>query len=349
MMKKALLIATIGFCLIGVSALSGLTPGFAQTPKTIELSFSHTIPPVIPIAKVYQAWAGRLSKQSGGRVKINFYWSESLLKAAEFYRGVQTGQTDITYYAVGLDYGLMPLNLFTKLGLLGFPSKEVGTEIYHKIYQKFPEIRAEFKGVKPLSMRMGPAYQLHSTKKQVRVPADLKGLKVISTGGSMAKEMMAMGAATMDVKVGDLYMSLDRGVAEGISTHIPILHAFGILKLLPYHTMFKGGAAMGPDMLLFNQKKWKSLPPDIQKLFEDLSPWLGETLIKADNGYEAMVIGKAKEMGQTFLTPSPEEMQLWREAVRPVHEKWIADNEAKGLPAKAIYEETKRLIKEYTK
>jgi TRAP-type C4-dicarboxylate transport system substrate-binding protein len=347
MLKKGLITSIIGLCLIIAPVGFTLSPAFAKAPKVIELSFSHTIPPVVPIAKVYQAWAGRLAEMSGGRVKINFYWSESLLKAAEFYRGVQTGQTDMTYYALGLDYGLMPLNMFAKLGLLGYPSKEVGTKIYHQIYDKFPEIRAEYKGVKMLSARMGPPYQLHFTKKKVRVPEDLKGMKVISVGGAMAQEMVSMGAATMDVKVGDLYMSLERGLAEGIACHVPILHAFGILKLLPYHIMFKGGAAMGPDMVLMNLKTWNSLPPDIQKIFEELSGWLGETLIKADNGYEGMVIGKAKEMGHTLMTPTPEELEKWKAAVQPTHEKWIADTEAKGLPAKAVYNEAKRLIKEY--
>ena len=349
MMKKGLLIATIGLCLIILPAMFAFAPAFASAPKVIELSFSHTIPPVVPIAKIYEKWGGMLAERSGGRVKINFYWSQSLLKASELYRGVQTGQTDITYYVVGLDWGLMPLNMFTKLGFMGYPSYKAGTEIYHKIYDKFPEIRAEFKGVKMLSSRMAPAYYLHFTKKKVRVPADLKGMKVISIGGSMAKEMVSMGAAVMDVKVGDMYMSLDRGLAEGISTHWPILHAFGILKLLPYHIMFKGGAAMGPDMLLFNLKKWNSLPPDIRKIFEDLGPWLAETLIKGDSGYEAMVMGKAKEMGHTFITPNPEEIQSWLDAVKPIHEKWIKDTAAKGLPAKAVYEEAKRLIKEYSK
>ena len=240
----------------------------------------------------------------------------------------------------------MPLNMFTKLGFMGYRNKEEGTEVYNKIFNTFPEIRNEFRGVKVMAARMGPAYQLHFTKKEVHVPEDLKGMKVISVGGSMAKEMAHMGAAPMDVKVGDLYMSLDRGLAEGISCHVPILHAFGILKLLPYHTMFPGGAAMGPDMLLMNIKKWNSLPPDIQKIFEDLSPWLGQALIQADNGYEAMVIGKAKELGHTMTIPTPQEMQLWKNAVQPVHDKWIADTEAKGLPARAVYEEAKRLIKE---
>lgn len=349
MMRKSLLIVTMGLCLVVMPAMFTLGPALAQQPKAIELSFAHTIPPVVPIAKVYEQWAKMLDERSGGRVKINFYWSESLLKASEFFRGVQTGQADISYYVVGIDYGLMPLNMFAKLAFLGFPSLPVGTEIYNKMYDKFPELRDEYKGVKVLSARMGPAYQLHFTKKEVRVPADLKGMKVISVGGSMAKEMIPMGAAPIDVKVGDLYVSLERGLAEGISTHVPILQAFGILKLVPYHTLFKGGAAMGPDMLLFNLKKWQSLPPDIQKIFEDLGPWLGEELIKADSGYEAMVLGKAKEMGHTITNPTPEEMKLWRDAVQPTHDKWIAETAAKGLPAKAVYDEVKKLIQESQK
>ena len=347
MIKKGLLTTTIGLCLI-ISFVFAPAPASAAD-KVIELSFTHTIPPVIPIAKVYQKWAGMVAEQSKGRVKINFYWSESLLKASEFYRGVQTGQTDITYYVIGLDWGLMPLNMFTKLGFMGYRNKAEGTEVYQKIFNKFPEIRNEFKGVKVLAARMGPAYQLCFTKKQVTTPADLKGMKIISVGGSMAKEMAAMGAATMDVKVGDLYMSLERGLAEGISTHIPILHAFGILKLVPNITLFEGGTSMGPDMLLFNLKTWNKLPADIQKIFEDLGPWLGQELIKVDNGYEAMVLGKAKGMGHKIITPTPEQMQMWVDAVEPIHKKWLADTAAKGLPAQAVYDEAKRLIKEYEK
>jgi TRAP-type C4-dicarboxylate transport system substrate-binding protein len=344
MKKKVLCITIISLCLIVISAIVPITPLWAQA-KTIELSFSHTIPPVVPMAKVYQAWAGMLEERSGGRVKINFYWAESLLKASEFYRGVQTGQTDITYYVLGLDYGLLPLNEGIKLAFMGYRNFTEGTEIFNQIINKFPEMKAEYKGVKVLSARMGPAYQLHFTKKEVRVPADIKGMKLISVGGSMAKEMVTIGAAPIDVKVGDLFMSLERGMAEGISCHIPILHAFGIMDLVPNHTFFEGGTAMGPDMVLFNLESWNRLPPDIQKIFEELGPWLGQELIKADSGYEAMIIGMIKEKGHKIINPTPQEVQLWKDAVQPTHDKWIADTEAKGLPAKAVYDEIKRLVK----
>ena len=349
MVQKGLKTTIIGFCLFLITTVFVCGPTFAAETKVIELSFTHTIPPVVPIAGVYQKWAAMLSERSQGRVKINFYWSESLLKASEFYRGVQTGQTDITYYAIGLDWGLMPLNMYTKLGFMGYRNKTEGTEVYQKIFNEFPEIRNEFKGVKVMAARSGPAEQLSFTKKQVRVPADLKGMKIISVGGSMAKEMAAMGAAPMDVKVGDLYMSLERGLAEGIAAPLPVLDAFGVLKLVPYMTLFEGGTSMGPDMILINLKTWNNLPADIQKIFDDLSPWLAQELIKADDGYEAMILGKAKKMGHTLITPTADQMKLWVEAVQPIHQKWIADNEAKGLPAQAVYDEAKRLIKEYSK
>ena len=144
-------------------------------------------------------------------------------------------------------------------------------------------------------------------------------------------------------------MSLDRGLADGITSHYPVLHGFGILKLLPYHTMFGAGAVMSLDMMIMNLKTWNKLPPDIQKIFEDLSPWFAQEAIKMDLGYEGMVIGQAKEMGHKFIYPTPNEMQQWIDAVQPVHEKWIKETEEKGLPARAVYEEAKRLVKEYGK
>jgi len=332
-----------------IAALIGGVQTDQAAAKTIELSLSHTIPPQIPFGKLTQQWADMVAEKTNNQVKINIYWGESLLKASEFYRGVQTAQTDITYYVVGLDWGLMPLNMFSKLAFMGYPSMQVGTEIYLKIWDKFPEIRNEFQKVKVYGAEMSPPNHLHFTKKVVKVPADLKGMKVIAVGGTMAEEMAMMGAAPLDIKVTDLFMSLERGLAEGVSIHFPVVHGFGILKLVPYHTVFPGGTIMSVDMLLFNQKSWDKLPADVQKVFLELEPWYRNSVMGMNAGYINMVKGEAKKLGHTFYEPTAEEMKLWKEAVKPAHDKWIQETEAKGLPAKAVYEEAKRLTAEMTK
>jgi TRAP-type C4-dicarboxylate transport system substrate-binding protein len=165
----------------------------------------------------------------------------------------------------------------------------------------------------------------------------------------MAEEMAMMGAAPLDIKVTDLFMSLERGLAEGVSIHFPVVHGFGILKLVPYHLVFPGGTLMSVDMLLFNQKSWDKLPADVQKVFLELEPWYRNSVMGMNTGYIKMVKGEGQKLGHTFYTPTAEEMELWKQAVQPAHEKWIKETEAKGLPARAVYDEAKRLIGEMTK
>lgn len=346
-MKRFIKIINICICLTVILTFSGFFPAHAKAKETIELRFAHTIPPFVPLAKAYINWAKKVSEKTNGRVKINIFWGESLLKANELYRGTQTGMADMAYYVIGIDWGLTPLNMVMSLGFMGIPSREAGTEIYEKIWQKFPEIRNEMKGVKVFAARMQPPYQFSFKKKKVRVPDDIKGMKIISLGGSFASEMMAMGATPIDIKVGDLYVSLERGLAEGISALMPVVDGFGIMKLVPHHTMFKGGTTASIDMILINPKTWNKLPDDVKKILTDMEPWLKKELISHDELSLKKAMDTAKKMKHDFVYPTAKEMKLWEKAVQPVHEKWIADTEAKGLPAKAVYKEVKRLINKY--
>jgi len=96
-----------------------------------------------------------------------------------------------------------------------------------------------------------------------------------------------------------------------------------------------------------NPASWDSLPADIQKIFNDLDPWLFQRridiLIETQNEY----IEKAKQAEQTFYTLSDSERALWLDAAKPTHETWIETTEARGEPARAVYNELMRLIAKY--
>jgi len=326
------------------------TPGFAQkTAKPIELSFAHVVPSTVPFAKTYQEWGNRIAERSGGRVKINFYWVESLLKSTEMYRGVQTGTADIGFYPFGHDQGLMPLTEIFLMPFLGYPSQKAATEIYKKLKDKFPAIRDEFQGVKAVATEFLPGHHLNFTDRTIRVPAEIKGLKVAVMGLSMVEGMSALGAVPIEMGAGDYYVSVDRGLIRGVINHLPLLHSFGLLPVLKHHTLFGAGIAMAPSFVIMAPRTWQRLPADIQQIIEEAGLWLEQSLFVSDAGYEAMVMGKMKEMGHTITMATPEEIKLWQKAVQPVHDKMIAEREAKGLPARAIYKDLKQLISEYSK
>jgi len=107
---------------------------------------------------------------------------------------------------------------------------------------------------------------------------------------------------------------------------------------------------MVPQFLIMNLDAWNALPPDIQEIFEDVFPnYQTPAIVAMDEKDIKTVRGKCEELGHSFVNLTPEEIQEWAKYAQPIHDKWIKEMEAKGLPARAIYDEAKRLISEYAK
>jgi TRAP-type C4-dicarboxylate transport system substrate-binding protein len=123
---------------------------------------------------------------------------------------------------------------------------------------------------------------------------------------------------------------------------------FKTWELFKTHTEFgPGGCEQLGIYTLFSLKTWNKLPPDIQKIIMDVSAWAAEdfTATRAAEIEKARAL--CEEAGHTIIELTPEEIQVWIDWAKPIHEHWIEETEAKGLPARAVLEEAKRLIKAY--
>jgi TRAP-type C4-dicarboxylate transport system substrate-binding protein len=320
----------------------------AETVKPIVLRYASTMPPVSPLSKTNVKWAARIEEQSGGRLKIEPYFSESLAKQVDTFRAVQTGVADIAFYIIGWDPGLLPLNEVTRLPFIGVPSQKAATSIQWALYNKFPELQKEFRGLKVIQITGTPPDQFHFTKKEVHVPADVKGMKLLG-GGRWPDVMKNLGAVASDLGVGDWYMSLDRGLVEGHITHFVVIKSVRTLELFKYHTLFgDSGCSIMIMPYLMNPDSWKKLTPDLQKILEDACKWQEEEILKPDEADIQAAFKFIQDNNHKIINLTPEEIKQWVDAAKPVHDKWIAENSDKG-PAQAVYNEAKRLISEYAK
>jgi len=65
-----------------------------------------------------------------------------------------------------------------------------------------------------------------------------------------------------------------------------------------------------------------------------------------DMGFQKKTIADSKGWGHSFTYLTPEEIKVWYDLVKgKIHDKWIKDAEAKGLPGKVIYQEALNMIK----
>jgi TRAP-type C4-dicarboxylate transport system substrate-binding protein len=185
----------------------------------------------------------------------------------------------------------------------------------------------------------------------VKTPADLKGMKIHGAEYALVQVMGVAGATAVQLDIGDMYMGVERGLLDGVMNHFPVLFIFKVLELTPYHTVFgTGGVNMTPMFCIMNLDKFNSLPPDVQKILEESGQVWREEQAKFDAGCLQAAIGFCKEKNHTFTELTDKELKVWYDLVKkPIHDKWIDEAEAKGLPGKDVYKYTVKLIKKYKK
>ena len=343
MMKKRMLKIVIGFCLIIIPAMFVFTPAFA---KVIEITINDHNPPVAPPAKALVGWAEKVNELCGGKVKLTVHGGGTILKGNESFRGVQKGIVDAAHYVLDHRDGFY-LNTVMTLPFMGWPGQVETGRIYQELMNKFPEIRGEWKGVKPYAYCMMPPTHIHNVKKVVKTPRDIKGMKFHGAEAALIQILSEAGATAVQLDIADMYMSLDRGLIDGVINHFPVLFVFGVLEILEYHTILgDGGINMTPMGIVWNQDSWNKLPPDVQKTIMDAEKYYREPFYAGDLGFQKKTMGDAKSFGHNFTYLTPEEIKVWYDLVKkPIHDKWIEAAEAKGLPGRAVYNETLKILR----
>lgn len=343
-MKKFIMTTISIFFIACIILIFTALPASAADGKVIELKFATEDPPFTPLAKTWKAWAQELEKRTNGKVKTTFYFSGALLKRKDIRKGIVKGVADIAYLTLGHDPAAYRLNQVVEMPLIGFPNEEAATGIWYKLVEKFPEMQNEYKGTRVLWRWVSAQQTIHTTKKMVRTPQDLKGLKFAAFGIPL-KVLKAAGATVVNVMPSDIYMALDRGTADGIIAPYLPMAALRILDLCPNHN--DTGLSSGGMHVIMSDRTWEKLPSDVKEIIEEINPLFGKQQLISDQQMEKKIRGGAADKGHKFHQNTQKEIATWMESVKPVIEKWIEDNEAKGLPARAVYEETKRMTREY--
>ncbi|GAG50672.1 unnamed protein product, partial [marine sediment metagenome] len=90
------------------------------------------------------------------------------------------------------------------------------------------------------------------------------------------------------------------------------------------------------------------LPPDIQAAIMSVSGDAGAKLIgECDQKSNQKVMDAIRAAGKEIIKLSPEDNARLLEMCQPICDGQIAELEAIGLPARAVYNEIRRMVKVY--
>jgi TRAP-type C4-dicarboxylate transport system substrate-binding protein len=228
---------------------------------------------------------------------------------------------------------------------LGYPNGQVATRVANDFYLKMKP--KELAGVKVLYLHAHGPGLLH-TIKPVRKLEDLRGMKIRSTGLSK-KVVSALGGVPVSMPQGETYEALQKGVAEGTFTPIETLKGWKQAEVIKSTTDCRSVGYTTTMFVVMNLKKWNALPPDVQRVFEQVSAeWIdvhGKTWDDLDREGRNFTLSLKNQI----IPLSKAENARWKAAVKPVINEYIKTAEGKGIQGRAAVQEAESLIKKYSK
>jgi len=329
------------------------TPTEPTTPKVkpIEWRFASFIPPFDCFSIDVINWADQLEEATGGRFKINFYWSESLIKIAGILDGVGSGTCDMAHPSISGFPERLPLAL--GLGLPGIFENNVQCgQTVMALYNKYPEMREEYGPTTVVWYQMvGPCNLM--SKRPVQTLEDFKGLKIAATSKFEVLSWKALGATVVSVMVTEAYHALETGVVDAASGDWNRHYLWKFYEITKYRTDNTIGTISGYPTLR-NNASWDKLPEDIKKAWNELTDPVeynkrnneGWFRFNADS-IEKMLEHDKKVGNPPWYVLPDDERQRWLDVLQPINEEWVAEMEAKGLPGEAYYADLLAFAEQY--
>src|SRR5258707_11142632 len=226
-----------------------------------------------------QPWVKQVEEATKGRVKIEVYPSQTLIKGVDMWKGIRSGIADIGWCVQGYWPEQTPLSDVMSLPFLPISSAEKGSEALWKLYEKFPSVQKEFSEIQPL-VPYTSSPNLLVSKRQVKTLDEFKGLKFRVLGGPPTEMAKVLGAVPTLIPMPDVYQSLDRGVVDGAAAPWEAVEGFRLYEVAKNYTIAPFYVAY--FSLCANKQKRQSLPPDLPSAIMSVSGLAGAKVSGTD-------------------------------------------------------------------
>ncbi|HVN95154.1 MAG TPA: TRAP transporter substrate-binding protein DctP [Syntrophorhabdaceae bacterium] len=335
---------SIFVCVLSAVLLTAfvMPPVVVAQQKVIELTYGTPYGPDHTFSKTDIKWMAKIEKETNGRVKFKPFWGGAIIGArAEAMDEMAKDVADVGFISpgqakTGYDIAKAMFLFFTGVN----PADE--QRIFFEVLKKFPEIEAEYKGLKVMCWSSGTQYDL-LTRKPVRKLADMKGMRV-KTLGEITSVLKDLGVEGVNSPMTEVYVSMQKGILDGGFVTYNTLETLRLSEVAKYYTVLNL-VRPSTGSRVMSLVAWNKLPPDIQKVFLNNIEWYSKEadrdVIKDDNSGKEY----GKKNGVEYITLPKEESTKFYGLILDEATKEGKNLDAKNIPGSKIFAEIQRLIK----
>ncbi len=157
----------------------------------------------------------------------------------------------------------------------------------------------------------------------IKTPEDLKGLKMrVPPIDTIDRTFKALGASTVSIPYGELYMALKTGVADGQENPAVNVEGMKFYEVQKYFTMV--AYQFHPDPFYINLEWFGSLPAEYQQILRDATLEMMKVNDQAIADNETAAIDVIAKNAEVYY-PTAEELQAFKDATESVYTDYIAE------------------------
>jgi tripartite ATP-independent transporter DctP family solute receptor len=308
-----------------LAALPGMA--LAQGTYKPEYKMSLVVGPAFPWGKGGEIWANLVRDRTQGRINIKLYPGVSLIQGDQTreFSALRQGVIDL---AIGSTINWSPqvkeLNLFSLPFLMpdyaaidALTQGEVGKDIF---------ARLERAGVVPLAWGENGYREITNSKRPIKSPADLKGLKIRVVGSPLFVDTFtALGANPTQMSWADAQPAFASGAVDGQENPMSIFTA-AKLQNVGQKNVTMWGYVADPLVFVVNKEIWASWTPADQAIVRQAALDAGKEQIaiarKGLTEADKPLLKDIAALGVTVTQLSAAERDAFVQATRPVYAKW---------------------------
>ena len=252
------------------AATLALSASFTALAQNIVLKATDTHPAGYPTVVAVENMGKKLEAQTSGRIKMQMFPGAVLGQEKETVEQTQIGALQINRISLGVIGPIVPdVDVFN----MPFVFRDIphmrhvidgpiGDELLAKVTASPARLVA-------LGWMDGGARSLY-TKKLVKTPADLKGVKVRMMGNPLFVDTMnAMGGNGISMAYGEVFSALQTGVIDGAENNPPSMFTSNHYSAgTKYYA--QTNHLIIPELLVMSKVAWDKLTPADQALVKKL-------------------------------------------------------------------------------
>ncbi|MEE9418112.1 MAG: TRAP transporter substrate-binding protein DctP [Desulfatiglandaceae bacterium] len=291
----------------------------------IVMKFGLAAPDLNPSfwATHYNMFKYEVERKSNGRIQVELIWGGALGSPLDRMKQVMMGQIQGADTAEGpLAQVFKPVQIFSIPYLL--EDEYQAWRLYDGPFvRNLNEELHKKTGLRILHWwESGGFKQWTNSKRRIRTPADMKGLKIrVMPSPIFQKLVSSLGASPTPISFAELYGALKSKTVDGQNNALSLVNLFKYYQIQKYVTVDNHVYAI--SAMVINDKFYQSLPKDLQQVI-DKAQKLALAVNRGVSRYtDHMAIDGLKRHGMDVYKLTPAERKEFKDRAQGPVLEWL--------------------------